>query len=82
MTEHREKDIARVRREEMARGRSRPHPVEAERRTRRVKQLIEEGTEEEFAQALIARGWQRASPKFVEALSAFRAAQQQHRSRP
>lgn len=75
-----DKDIEDVRRAESARGRKRPHYGEA--RLTRLDQLLKEGTDEEFAQLLIARGWRRGSPEFGEALAAFRSEQQRLRWQP
>lgn len=80
MASGRDKEIEQVRRAEIKRGRKQPTPAESANRTR-LQILIKEGTEEEFAAALIARGWRRDSPAFADALAAFRTVQRQHRSR-
>lgn len=78
MGKDRKRDVESVRRAESARGRKRPHP--AEHHVNRLDQLLQEGTEEEFANALIAFGRRRGSPEFDQALAAFRTEQQRRRS--
>lgn len=80
MPDDRAKEIERVRRSEIKRGSRHPSAAD-EAYHKRLQILIEEGTEEEFARALTARGWLPGSPAFDEAVAAFRAVQRQHRSR-